>query len=142
MLGDEDLNRSCQSKGKVNADSDNSLICFSMITKQLYHNAHMDVLLFERMTDNILVVQRPILCFTHAMWHYTPPIDGGQFDMPNYCISHFPPIAGMIHLKAFSISVLMPLNKMRIKTGDFTVATGPLKYECATLEKAQYEYEI
>jgi hypothetical protein len=74
------------------------------------------------------------------MWHYTPPQDRGQFNMPNYCISCFAPIVEMIYLEAITICLLMQLNKMGVKRRDSVVATGSLKYECATLENTCHEH--
>ena len=49
----------------------------------------------------------------------------------------FPPIAEMIYLKTFSISVLVSLNRHRLDRNEPAVATGPLKYEVVSLKQAR-----
>ncbi len=49
----------------------------------------------------------------------------------------FPPIAEMIYLKAFSISVIVSLIKYFQECDKPSVATGPLKFELASLEHAR-----
>jgi hypothetical protein len=72
-----------------------------------------------------------------VMWSYCPPKAGGAFDMPDSCIAMFPPVAEMIYLKAFSISVLVSLNRYFHDRGEPAVATGPLKFELVSLEHAR-----
>ena len=56
-------------------------------------------------------------------------------------IAKFPTIAEMIYLKTFANSVVISLNKHRLKYNEPTVATGSLKYERISLEKARKVHE-
>ncbi len=139
-----EVNRTCGSSGKVNGDSDKNLLCFlSDHEATLPRYAHGCIIIRSKDIYYLGYAKtNPTVGSTHAVWHYTPPQGGGQFDMPNYCISHFPPIAEMIYLKTFAISVLVQLNKKWIERGHFAVATGPLRYECAALEEARRTYSV
>ena len=67
--------------------------------------------------------------------------DGGQFDSTNSCIAMFPPIAEMICIKIFEISILVSLNKDRLEYNEPTAATRLLKHELKSLEKARKVHE-
>ena len=100
-------------------------------------------------THSCLIVQaedRYLYCYTKVipasekkivMFRYGPPKDGGQFNMTDTCTAIFPPIAEMMYLKTFSISVLVSRNKHSFTSNEPAVATGPLKYELVSLEQAR-----
>ena len=134
-----EVRRTCGSSGKVSPETDKDLLRFLS-----YHEG-----IIPRFAHGCLIIRTEysyLLCYATAtpslenkfiMWSYSPPKDGGQFDMTDTCIAKFPPIAEMIYLKTFSISVLVSLNKLRLERKHPAVALGPLKYEIVSLEQAR-----
>ena len=134
-----EVNRTCGSSGRVNQNSDKNLLCFlSDHEASLPRYAHGCMII--RGIDRYYIAYaktNPTIASTHTLWHYTPPQDGGQFNMPDECISRFPPIAEMIYLKALTICTLVEINEFFVGNGRSPVATGPLKYEYKSILKAR-----
>ena len=134
-----EVRRTCGSSGKVCPETDKDLLRFLS-----YHEG-----ILPRYAHGCLIIRTEhcyLFCYAKAhptlenkftIWSYSPPKDGGQFDMTDTCIAKFPPIAEMIYLKTFSISVLVSLNKHRLDRKEPAVASGPLKYEIESLEQAR-----
>jgi hypothetical protein len=134
-----EVRRTCGSSGRVCYETDKDLLRFLS-----YHEG-----ILPRYAHGCLIIRAELsylFCYARAtpsvenkfvMWSYSPPKDGGQFDMTDTCIAKFPPIAEMIYLKTFSISVLVSLNRHRLKRKEPAVAMGPLQYELVSLEKSR-----
>ena len=135
-----EIRRTCGSSGKVSHETDKDLLRFLS-----YHEG-----IIPRYAHGCLIVRTKnnyLICYARAapslekktfvLWRFCPPKDGGQFDMPDTCIAMFPPIAEMIYLKTFSISVLVSLNRHRLNSNKPAVAMGPLKHELVSLEQAR-----
>ena len=134
-----EIRRTCGSSGKVSHETDKDLLQFLS-----YHEA-----ILPRFAHGCLIIRaedRYLFCYAKAttttvnkfvMWSYCPPKAGGAFDMPDSCIAMFPPVAEMIYLKAFSVSVLVSLNRYFHDCDEAEVATGPLKFELVSLEHAR-----
>jgi hypothetical protein len=134
-----EIRRTCGSSGKVSHETDKDLLRFLC-----HHEA-----VLPRFAHGCVIIRaedRYLFCYAKATpasenkfvkWSYCPPKPGGSFDMPNSCISMFPPIAEMIYLKAFSVSVIVSLNNYFQDCNKQPVATGPLKFELASLESAR-----
>jgi hypothetical protein len=135
-----EIRRTCGSSGKVSYETDKDLLRFLS-----YHKG-----IIPRYAHGCLIIRAEsnyFICYARAtptleknqfvMWSYCPPKDGGQFNMSDTCIAKFPPIAEMIYLKTFALSVLVSLNTHRRNRKEHPVAMGPLKYELASLEQAR-----
>ena len=121
----------------------------SMTDKDLLRFLSYHEAILPRFAHGCMIIRaqdRYLFCYAKAtpstenkfvMWSYCPPKAGGAFDMPDSCIAMFPPVAEMIYLKAFSISVLVSLNRYFHDRGEPAVATGPLKFELVSLEHAR-----
>jgi len=139
-----EVGRTCGSSGKVSYETDQDLLRFLS-----YHEG-----IIPCYAHGCLIIRTEhsyVLCYAKTtpalekkkfiMWSYSPPKDGGQFDMTDTCIAKFPPIAEMIYLKTFSLSVLVSLNRHRLNRKEPAVAMGPLKYELVSLEQARNVFE-
>ena len=134
-----EIRRTCGSSGKVSHETDKDLLRFLC-----HHEA-----VLPRFAHGCVIIRagdRYLFCYAKAtpasekkfsIWSYCPPKPGGAFNMPDSCISMFPPIAEMIYLKAFSVSVIVSLNNYFQECNKPSVATGLLKFELASLESAR-----
>ena len=134
-----EIRRTCGSSGRVTHETDKDLLHFLS-----YHEA-----ILPRFAHGCLIIRaedRYLFGYAKAtpttenkfvLWSYCPPKVGGAFDMPDSCIAMFPPVAEMIYLKAFSVSVLVSLNRYFHDCDEAEVATGPLKFELVSLEHAR-----
>ncbi len=137
-----EVRRTCGSSGTVNGETDKNLLYFLS-----YHEG-----ILPRHARGCVILRghdRYIFCYSKVapsplldivVWDYSPPREGGQFEMPASCIAKFPPIAEMIYLKSFAICILNSLNTKRMKHGKQAIAGGPLLFENESLEKARKEY--
>lgn len=137
-----EVKRTCGSSGKVSPESDRNLLYFLS-----YHEG-----ILPRLAHGCVIIRgedRYYFCYAkvtpssstnHVIWEYTPPKDGGQFRMPNICLSMFPPIAEMVYLKTLAVSVLVHYNQYRNENNQAAVASGPLRYERISLEEARKAY--
>jgi hypothetical protein len=114
-----EVKRTCGSSGKVCPESDRNLLYFLS-----YHEG-----ILPRLAHGCVILRgedRYYFCYAkvapsssstkHVIWEYSPPRDGGQIDMPNICLSMFPPLAEMVYLKTLSISLLVHYNNTAVKT--------------------------
>ena len=72
---------------------------------------------------------------------YSPPRDGGQFDMPEICLSRYPILGEMTYLKMQSVNILSALNELRVKHGQLPVAIGPINQEMKKIDIARKSYQ-
>lgn len=138
-----EVRRTSGSSGKISPDTDKNLSYFLSYNEAILpHLARGCVIL--RADDRYLFCYAkvtPSAVDQHVVWDYTPPREGGQFNMPNYCIASFPPVAEMIYLKTLSILILNALNEFWAEAGLRPVANGPLKYENESLTIAREAFK-
>jgi hypothetical protein len=135
-----EIRRTCGSSGKVSYETDKDLLRFLSFHKGIIPRYAHGCLIIRAESNYYICYARatPTSEKKHfVMWSYCPPKDGGQFNMTDTCIAKFPPIAEMIYLKTFALSVLVSLNSHRQNRMEPAVAMGPLKYELASLEQAR-----
>ena len=98
-----------------------------------------------RGTDRYFVIYRkcnpltPYNCFTHV--EYSPPRDGGQFNMPDICVSRYPVLGEMSYLKMQTVCILVALNKWRLSNDLPEIALGPIEREMENITIARKSYE-
>ena len=134
-----EVRRTCGSSGKVSHKTDKDLLRFLSYHEGIIPRYAHGCLIIRTEFSYLFCYAKttPSLGNNFVMWSYCPPKDGGQFDMKDTCIAKFPPIAEMIYLKTFALSVLVSLNRHRLNRKETAVALGPLKYELVSLEKAR-----
>lgn len=139
-----EVRRTCGSSGLVNHKSDKDLLKFLSYHEGILPRKAHGCLIVRGVDKYHFCYARPKFVknqLKHVCFDYTPPREGGQFEMPDVCIAQYPPVAEMIYLKSMSVSVLKHLNNLRYENGLYTIASGPLQYEYSSLLKAREAYE-
>ena len=134
-----EVRRTCGSSGTVDGETDKNLLYFLS-----YHEG-----ILPRLARGCVILRghdRYIFCYSKVspsplldivVWDYSPPREGGQFEMPAPCIAKFPPIAEMIYLKSLAICILNSFNTHLTKNGKEPIAHGQLQFENVSLEEAR-----
>jgi hypothetical protein len=137
-----EVRRTCGSSGTVDGETDKNLLYFLS-----YHEG-----ILPRLARGCVILRgedRYIFCYAKVspspvlnivVWDYSPPREGGQFEMSTPCIAKYPPIAEMIYLKSLAICILNSFNTHLTKNGKEPIARGPLQFENVSLEEARKKY--
>lgn len=141
--GGYEMRRFCGSSGVTDEITDRNILrALSVCEGSLPRKSWATVII--RGKDRYYLVYRRVRprdgvsVVTHAV--YSPPRDGGQFQMPEVCLSKFFVLGEMSYQKMLMTELLKALNVHRKSKGQLPTATGPLERELRNIEEARKAY--
>ena len=137
-----EIRRTCGSSGPVTTVTDKNLLRYLKSNSgALPRVVTACMIIRSELKYHILYARTHGECkIAHVV--YTPPREGGSFNMPDILLLRYPVLAEMVFLKTLTICALNAVNKYRQQHGHLMVATGPLTYEMKSLDLARQKYHV
>lgn len=127
------------SSGKVTNQSDQDLVdCIHDVPGMCPRKLRGVLILRGQFT--YFLVYRNVKSSSFVCYQYSPPKEGGSFNLPSYLLYRYPVLAEFAYLKMMAIEIIRSLNNYRASKGMSLVAQGIVQCESMKLSKALKMY--
>ena len=138
-----EMRRVCGSSGLVSSTSDKDLLAVLREHKGLLPRKVGGVAIFRRSDRYQIFYRRVNADPSQSLFgyvYYSPPQDGGAFDMPPILMSTSFPLVDQAYNKMLAIVMMNELNRLFRQRNILPVAIGPLGCEMTKINKAREVY--